>query len=98
GPAMAIDAVAAGKRAAMSIDRELAAQRGERPTLLTYAVIPLSQNIPGEIVEQPMARTPKLSATERIGGFKEVDSGFDTDKVKAECARCLRCDLTVEEG
>jgi NADH-quinone oxidoreductase subunit F len=98
GPAMAVDAVAAGKRAAMAIDRELAAQRGERPTLLTYAAVPLSQEIPGEIVEQPMTRTPKLSPTERIGGFKEVDSGFDTDKVKAECARCLRCDLTVEEG
>jgi NADH-quinone oxidoreductase subunit F len=98
GPAMAVDAVAAGKRAAMAIDRELAAQRGEHPTLLTYGAIPLSQKIPGEIVEQPMTRTAKLSPTERIGGFKEVDSGFDTDTVKAECARCLRCDVSVEEG
>ena len=60
--------------------------------------IPLSREIPGEIVEQPMARMAKLSPTERIGGFKEVDSGFDTDTVKAECARCLRCDVKVEEG
>jgi NADH-quinone oxidoreductase subunit F len=98
GPAMVVDAVAAGKRAAMAIDKELAAKRGEHPTLLTYASIPLSQDIPREIVEQPMAHTPKLSLTERIGGFREVDPGFDTDTVRAECARCLRCDVTVEGG
>jgi NADPH-dependent glutamate synthase beta subunit-like oxidoreductase len=98
GPAMAVDAMAAGKRAAMAIDGELAAQRGEHPTLLTYGAIPLSQSIPGEIVEQPMTSTPKLSPTERIGGFKEIDSGFDMDTVKSECARCLRCDVSVEEG
>jgi NADH-quinone oxidoreductase subunit F len=98
GPAMVVDAVAAGKRAAMAIDRELSAQRGEHPTLLTYGTIPLNQNIPGEIVQQPMARTPKLSSAERIKGFREIDSGFDTDTVRAECARCLRCDVTVEEA
>ena len=98
GPAMVVVALAAGKRAAKAIDRELAAQRGEHPSVLTYETIPLSQNIPGEIVQQPMAHTPKLSPGERIGSFREVDSGFDTGTVRAECARCLRCDVTVEEG
>jgi NADH-quinone oxidoreductase subunit F len=98
GPAMVVDAVAAGKRAAVAIDRQLSAQKGEHRTLLTHLAIPLNQNIPGEIVQQPMARTLKLSPAERIGGFKEVDSGFDIDAVRAECARCLRCDVKVEEG
>ena len=98
GPAMVVDALAAGKRAALAIDWELAAQRGEKPSPPSYERISLTQHIPGEIVTQPMARTPKRSPAERITDFGEVDCGFDTDTVRAECGRCLRCDVTVEEG
>jgi NADH-quinone oxidoreductase subunit F len=96
GPAMAVDAVAAGKRAAFSIDRELSERRGEKPFIEDYEGIALTMRGPEEIVEQEMARAPKITPTQRIRDFREVEEGFDIETVKRECERCLRCDVKVE--
>jgi NADPH-dependent glutamate synthase beta subunit-like oxidoreductase len=96
GPAMAVDALAAGKRAAFSIDRELSGRRGEKPFEEDYEGIPLTMRIPEEIVEQEMARAPKIAPAQRIRDFKEVEEGFDMETVKRECERCLRCDVKIE--
>jgi len=52
--------------------------------------------VPEEIVKQDMARTPKISAEERIKDYREVERGFDIETVKRECARCLRCDVKID--
>jgi len=96
GPAMAVDALAAGKRAALSIDRDLSAKRGERPYAEQYDKTFLTMKVPGETVKQDMARAPRISARERIKDFREVEIGFDAETVKKECGRCLRCDVTIE--
>jgi NADH-quinone oxidoreductase subunit F len=96
GPALVVDALAAGKRAAIAIDRELSAKRGERPYEERYENIPLTMKVPGEIVTQKMARTPTVSSKERIKDFREAELGFDTKTIKEECRRCLRCDVRVE--
>jgi len=96
GPALVVDALAAGKRAAIAIDRELSAKRGDRPYEERYENIPLTMKVPGEIVTQKMARTPTVSSKERIKDFREVELGFDTKAIKEECRRCLRCDVRVE--
>jgi NADH-quinone oxidoreductase subunit F len=96
GPAMVVDALAAGKRAAIAIDRELSAKRGERPYEEHYEKIPLTMKVPGEIVAQKMARTLTVAPTERIKDFREVELGFDTEAIKEECRRCLRCDVRIE--
>ena len=96
GPAMAVDALAAGKRAALSIDRALSAKSGERPHKEEHDKIFLTMKVPGETVKQDMARAPKISPQERIKDSREVEIGFDTKTVKGECGRCLRCDVTIE--
>jgi NADH-quinone oxidoreductase subunit F len=96
GPAMAVDALAAGKRAAFSIDRELSGRRGEKPFVEGYDGIVLTMKVPEEIVEQEMARAPKIAPKERIWDFREVEEGFDFETVKRECERCLRCDVKIE--
>jgi NADH-quinone oxidoreductase subunit F len=97
GPAMVVDALAAGKRAALSIDRDLSAKRGERPYAEQYEKILVTMKVPGEeIVKQDMARTPKVSVGERIENFREVELGFGSETIKKECRRCLRCDVTIE--
>jgi len=96
GPAMVVDALAAGKRAAISIDRDLSAKRGERPSVEQHEKIFVTMKVPGEIVEQGMARAPKGSPHERIKDFREVELGFGGETVKKECGRCLRCDVTIE--
>jgi NADH-quinone oxidoreductase subunit F len=96
GPAMAVDALAAGKRAAFSIDRELSERRGEKPFVEHYEAIPITMRIPEEIIEQEMARAPKIASKARIKDFREVEEGFDIETVKRECRRCLRCDVKIE--
>jgi NADPH-dependent glutamate synthase beta subunit-like oxidoreductase len=96
GPAMVVDALAAGKRAAISIDRDLSAKRGEKPSVEQHEKIFVTMKVPGEIVEQGMARAPKVLPHERIKDFREVELGFGGETVKKECGRCLRCDVTIE--
>jgi NADH-quinone oxidoreductase subunit F len=96
GPAMVVDALAAGKRAAFAIDRALSAKRGERPYVEDHEGIPLTMKVPGEITEQEMATTPKVSPSKRIKDFGEVEGGLNTRAIKRECRRCLRCDVRIE--
>jgi len=96
GPAMVVDGLAAGKRAALSIDRDLSTKRGERPYAEQHEKIFVTMKVPEETVEQDMARAPKLSPKERVKDFREAEIGFDIDTIKKECRRCLRCDVTIE--
>jgi len=96
GPAMAVDALAAGKRAAISIDRDLSAKRGERPYAEQYDEMFLTMKVPEQTVTQDMARVSKISPQKRIKDFREVEIGFDIGTVKKECGRCLRCDVRME--
>ena len=96
GPAMAVDALAAGKRAAFSIDRDLSKRRGEMPYVEDYDRIYVTMKVPEEIVWQEMERVPKISPSERIKDWREVERGFDIEAVRKECGRCLRCDVRIE--
>jgi heterodisulfide reductase subunit A len=94
GPATVIEAVAAGKEAAISIDRYL---RG----------IDLKEGRPAErervkdvprkgIAKKPRAVMPLLSAAERIKFFNEVEAGFDEKTAVEEASRCLNCAVCSE--
>jgi NADH-quinone oxidoreductase subunit F len=96
GPAMAVDALAAGKRAACSIDRELSERTGRKPFVEDHERIPITMKIPEEIIEQDMERAPEIAPQDRIRDFREVEQGFDIETMKRECARCLRCDVKME--
>ena len=96
GPAIAVDAIAAGKRAAMSIDKDLSEKRGEKPYREEYDKIDINMTLPGETVKQDMAKPEKVSPSERIRNFQEVEAGFDSETVKKECGRCLRCDIKID--
>jgi hypothetical protein len=53
--------------------------------------------VPEEVIKQPMAEMPKLEPTERIKEFAaEVETGYDEETAKKECARCLRCDVKLD--
>ena len=93
---MAVEALAAGKRAAISIDRDLSAKKGRKPYEEQYDKIFITMRAPGDIIKQDMASAPKISAEERIKDFREVEHGFDIKSVKGECARCLRCDVKID--
>jgi NADPH-dependent glutamate synthase beta subunit-like oxidoreductase len=98
GPARVVDALAAGKRAALKIDEYLSQKRGDSPGQLSYDKVDITMVIPTEIIQQSRALMPKLSPKKRINNFDEVELGFDEETARSECARCLRCDVKLDES
>jgi len=95
GPAMVIEAIAQGHRAAISIDRYL---RGEalKPVLL-HARGPKKTDSPPPTLEEAgsIARhqVPVLPPAERIHSFAEVELALTLEEAMEEAKRCLHCDL-----
>ena len=90
GPATAIQAIAAGKRAAVSIDRYLKGEdlsygREEKDLKIaeTPGRIPLTRK-----ARQPV---PMLPAEERVKGFDEVELTLSQEAAVEEAKRCLAC-------
>lgn len=88
GPASVIDAIAAGKKAAVSIHGYL---RGEvlkkKPK---EAKVEVGQ-VPTKIEPKKRQRMPGLSIAERKGNFDEIELGFDREMALEEASRCLNC-------
>jgi len=96
GPAMVIDAIAAGRRAAIAIDKYLKgdASRVEMYDLKAKVVGELaSQEIEESWEVQPRLAVPTLSVQERKASFAEVELSFSEERAGQEAKRCLRCDL-----
>jgi len=89
GPATVIEAIAAGKKAAVSIDRyvrgeDLRAGRGEE--------VKRVELVPKEDIERKARQVmPILPLDKRTGNFKEVQLGFNEDMAMKEAERCLFC-------
>ena len=96
GPATAIEAVAAGKRAAISIDRYLRGEdikegrvvEEEKPVSLSE--VPLTKQL------TPRQEPPTLSLEERLSGFDEVKLAFSEEEAVQEADRCLSCGVCSE--
>ena len=103
GPAALIEAIAAGRRGALSIDRYLRDQPLLTPREVTP--LPVATFTPeemhqalerGEAAPRPRARMAAVSPAERISDFREVELGLSEEQALAEAARCLRCGLCSE--
>jgi len=93
GPASVIEAVAQGNRAAREVDLYLSTGT------LSKAAIPLETRLPPltwnmeEHSETPRLLTALSPVAERAGSFAEVELPAQEAQIRAECRRCLRCDL-----
>ncbi len=96
GPWIAIEAVAAGKEAAISIDRYLRGQNlsegREKPKLEKARF----EEIYADQPKAPRVRMEMLSIEERQKTFSEVKKGFTEEEAKREALRCLNCGLCSE--
>jgi heterodisulfide reductase subunit A-like polyferredoxin len=89
GPATVVDAIAAGKRAAVSIDRYL---RGEDLKVGREEEIKLVEEVSKEGLEKKYRQVmPILPVEKRIGSFEEVETGFTEEMALQEAERCLSC-------
>lgn len=100
GPKTVIEAMAAGKIAARSIDKYL---RG-LPLTPEYSLTRPSKYIePVTLSEEELLATrrprmPVRNPVERIKDFQEVELGLTEELAVQEARRCLRCDLETKEG
>ncbi|HUK12893.1 MAG TPA: FAD-dependent oxidoreductase [Thermoanaerobaculaceae bacterium] len=99
GAATAVEAIAAGRKAAHAIDRYVTTGKAEPEPIefvsrkdvfakVTAADLRSSEPAP----QRPM---PLIPPVERKGSFSEVELGYTTDDVAAESARCLECGCTA---
>jgi NADPH-dependent glutamate synthase beta subunit-like oxidoreductase len=95
GASMAIYAVAAGRRAALSIDRHF---RGIKEPLIMsdekYRLRPEPPVEPEKLdAMRPRVSMPRRRPEDRITGFDEFEMGFGEQEAQNEASRCLLCDL-----
>ncbi len=93
GPASVIEAIAAGRQAATSIDKYLGGKGEIDEVLASPEEVMPSRSI--EEVEGEKYRPPvnMLPVSERIRSFAQAELGFDKEKAIEEAKRCLWCDL-----
>jgi NADH-quinone oxidoreductase subunit F len=100
GPAIVIEAIAAGQRAACSIKRYL---RGEElsPVMerngyepITIPSVPPTEEETGK---RPRVAIAEIPTTDKKTSFKETVLPYNSKEAREEASRCLRCDLEVGE-
>jgi len=94
GPAGVIDAIAAGKEAAISIDRYL---RGLDPKEGRPQPLKRVEAISKDGIDKKARSVmPLLDVKQCEGSFDEVELGFDETAALAEAKRCLSCAVCSE--
>jgi NADH-quinone oxidoreductase subunit F len=95
GPGMVVEAIAAGRRGAIAIDKYL---RGDDSRVEIYdrkakVVEGAVQELDESWELKPRSAVKTLPLPERRASFTEIELGFTEDVARREAKRCLRCDL-----
>ncbi len=98
GPDMIIEAIAAGRRGALAIDKYM---KGDPSRVVMYDLKP--SEITEKISEEEEASwepqyrppIPRLPFEERKRSFEETELGLKEEQARQESKRCLRCDLEI---
>ncbi|MBN1693688.1 MAG: NADH-quinone oxidoreductase subunit NuoF [Dehalococcoidales bacterium] len=95
GPDMVVNAIAAGRRSALAIDKYL---RGDTSRVEVHdRKIGAAEERPAELDEiwetKPRTKVKTLPLPERRSSFAEIELGMSEEIARREAKRCLRCDL-----
>jgi heterodisulfide reductase subunit A-like polyferredoxin len=94
GPRTVIEAIAAGKQAAISIDRLLQGRDLREGREKEW---PAVRDVATEGYDRiPREHMPRLSPQMRTATFDEVQLGFTEEQVRREADRCLSCGICSE--
>ena len=94
GPALLVDAVGTGRRAARSIHQFVSGEKLGFPegTFVGPHRLQQSHLVPvHDVAAREMVTQPELEVGDRITNFKEVDLVVTQEEMKIEADRCLRC-------
>lgn len=93
GPALVVDAIGGGRRAARSIHQYISGEAvtgSPRSLLKRHIPESLFETVPG-VVTSPRTPMPELPVAERIGSMIEVDQVISEEAARHESSRCLDC-------
>ncbi|MFX0113329.1 MAG: FAD-dependent oxidoreductase [Candidatus Hodarchaeota archaeon] len=95
GPLSAVEAIEAGQKAAVAIDKYLGGN-GD----IFIPLVHLEKPNPhigrsDEFLGLTRPAMPKLPINERTASFNEIELGFDKDMAVQEAERCLQCDIRL---
>ncbi len=94
GPATVIEAIASGRRAAVSMDKYLGGSG-----IIDEALAPPEGELAplGESEEKQRVEAAVIPLKQRLGSFAQVELGYSDQMAVEEAMRCLRCDLEEKE-
>jgi Pyruvate/2-oxoacid:ferredoxin oxidoreductase delta subunit len=95
GPTSVILAIAAGRKAAASIDKYLGGN-GVINEDLAFWRIPASTTWEDSILNIPRTKMPLLDDKKRNSSFGEVELGFTKEMAMIEAKRCLKCGQRIQ--
>ncbi|MBC7358534.1 MAG: FAD-dependent oxidoreductase [Desulfacinum sp.] len=100
GPATVVEAIAAGKQAALDIDHYLQGRQGPAPVFRAHRrdQVPF---VAQSAKEKRDARRVPLHLVDpevRKHTFDPVELGYSDEEARAEARRCLRCDVCIRCG
>jgi NADH-quinone oxidoreductase subunit F len=100
GPNTVIEAIAAGKKTAIMIDRYINGESLDQPTELNLPKVYLE---PVEVGDDDLSKvgrveTPRATVDWRKRNFAEVEVSLSVEEALREARRCLRCDLEFTQS
>jgi len=95
GPNTVVDAIAAGKKAALMIDRWLRGEELEQPAMARLPDIYVEPVLLSEeeLEKADRVSVPVIPAESRKRSVSEVELSLSVEDATREARRCLRCDL-----
>jgi formate dehydrogenase major subunit len=95
GPATVVEAIAAGRRAAVAIDAYVSGKDPDEACAAPAAGLALREPKLFDIGAKPLSdrlrsRMPELAVADR-DNFEEIELGFEETAARTEAARCLQC-------
>jgi len=98
GPAMVVEAIAAGRRGALAIDKYLKKDDSrveiyDRRSAATIEAAPAELDDTWE--DKPRIKVKTLPLADRRSSFTEIELGMSEEIARMEAKRCLRCDLEM---
>lgn len=93
GPATVVEAIGAGREAAISISRYL---KGNDLHEGRENKLPVAEPQIEGVENKPRHNPAKISVSERIKDFREVQQGFTEEEAVEEAGRCLDCGICSE--
>ncbi len=96
GPASVIEAIADGRKVAISIDKYLGGEGVIDEVLTKERQFGMCVGKEDDFIDRARVHVPCLAVEQRAGNFVEVELGFDEELAVKEAKRCFQCGVRLQ--